>query len=244
MSEDINALTPQPSAGVPAVKNTLGRGHEEESDMSDLEIPRASLIQFTSEAAQAEDKSERIDPGTLINSMTKEELKKEFIPIFKFTNFIQWNPRKKDDPNFDMAFEPGAIVLSTTDRRDPRVVEGIKFGSNGEPPKVTKYLNFMCYFVDSPYPLILSFAKTSLKAGTRLNSLTQFSGGDMFSNKYKLSVKQQESNGTKYFVMDVAPAGKATAEEFKIAEQWFNDFRGKNIKVHSEEVSVDDNWSD
>ena len=244
-AENQKALTPQPGVGVPGPVSNLGRGHEEPSDMDDLEMPRAKLIQFTTDEAQTEDKENRKDPGTIINSMTKEKLGNIFIPVYKFTNFIQWNPRKKDDPNFDPAFEPGDLVFSTSDRRDPRVVEGIKFGVNGEPPKVTKYMNFLCYFVGHIYPLILSFAKTSFSAGKRLNTLTQFSGGDMFSNKYKLSVTQKDSAGTKYFVLDVAPSGKATEEEFKIAEHWYMDFRGKNIKIHDEgSPEKKDSWPD
>lgn len=241
------ALTPQPSIAIPAKASSLGRGHEEGSDADEMELPRAKLVQFTSGEAQAENKEERIDPGTIINSMTRQVLGLHFIPIFKFTNFVQWNPRKKDDVNFDAAFEPGEIVFSSTDRRDPRIVEGIKFGPNGEPPKITRYMNYLCYFLNHSMPLILSFSKTSFNAGKRLNSLTQFAGGDMFSTKYKLSVKQEERNGTKYFVLSVLPLGVALPEEFKTAEQWFNNFRGKTLKVHLDEetaVKPEEGWSE
>lgn len=243
--EGQTALTPDAgSVGVPAtIGQGLGRGHEEPSDMEDLEIPRANLVQYTSSAAQAP-KEERIEPGTIINSITKEPLENIFIPIFKFTNFIQWNPRKKDDPNFDSAYEPGEIVFSTNDNRDPRVVDGAKFGPNGEPPKVTKYMNFLCYFVGHRYPLVLSFSKTSFKAGKTLNSLTQFAGGDMFSNKYRLMVKPDERSGTKFFVLEVVPSGKATADEFRVAEKWYEEFRGKAIKVHADEEKKDEGFSE
>ena len=234
MTEEKKELAETGSTLPATIGRALGRGHEEPSDIEDLEIPRASLVQFTSEAAQAENKEERIDPGTVINSITKEPLDNIFVPIFKFTNFIQWNPRKKDDLNFDPAFDPGALVFQTTDNRDPRVVDGTKFGPNQEPPKVTKYMNFLCYFVGHRYPLVLSFAKTSFSAGKRLNSLTQFSGGDMFENKYKLTTSLKESDGTKFFVLEVSPAGKVTPEEFKVAENWYEEFRGKNLKIHQE----------
>jgi hypothetical protein len=222
-------------AGTPA----LGRGHEEHSDADELEMPRAKLVQFTSGEAQAEDKAARKDPGTLINSISKNVLGEFFVPIFKFTNFTCWNPRKKDNPNFDPAFEPGELVFSTSDRRDPRVVEGVKFGSNGEAPKVTKYMNFLCYFIGDPYPLVLSFSKTSLNAGKKLNTSSQIGGGDMFSFKYKLAVSLKENAGTKYCVLDVVPCGKATPEEFRLAESWYNRFHDQNIKVHEEAKQPD-----
>lgn len=237
--EENKELTPATQGDTsPAVQETtsqLGRGHEEESDVDDLEIPRAKLIQFTSDEAQTDDPDLKVDAGKIINSITREELENIFIPIKKFTNFIQWNPRKKDDPYFDQAFEPGEMVFQTSDRRDPRVIEGIKFGENGEPPKVTKYLNFLCCFIGHDYPLILSFSKTSIKAGKSLNSLTQFTGGDMFSRKYKLAVTKRESAGTKYFVMDVVPTGICDPDEFKTAEMWFNQFGNKVIHVHQDD---------
>lgn len=239
------ALTPQPSIAVPAVCTALGRGHEEESEMDELEIPRAKLVQYTSGEAKDDDKDARRDPGLVINSITKEELPQLFVPIFKFTNFIQWNPVKKNDPNFDPAFDPGAIVFSTSDRKDPRVVEGIKFGPNGEAPKVTKYMNFLCYFIGHPYPLVLSFSKTSFLAGKRLNSLTQFSGGDMFSKKYKLVVAKKPSDAGDFFVFTISPGGDVTEEEFKIAERWYEDFRGKTLKVHTDDEQAqtkDEAW--
>jgi hypothetical protein len=241
---DEQALTPQPSIAVPANLELpkLGRGHEEESDMSELEIPRAQLVQFTSGTAQAEDKTMRKDPGTIINSITLEEVGDYFIPIFKFTNFIQWNPRKKDDPNFDPAFEPGELMFTTTDRRDPRVVEGIKFGPNGESPKVTQNMNFLCYFLGNKYPLVLTFSKSSFTAGKRLNTLTQMVAGDMFAWKYKLAKRLKEGNAGKYFVLEVAPAGKAAPEEYAIGEYFYNAYRGKTLKVHTEEKQKEESW--
>lgn len=211
-----------------------GRGHEEATDMEDIEIPRAKLIQSTSDEATTDNKDEKVDPGLIINSLTKEKLPASFIPIFKFTNYIRWNPRKKTDPNFDPAYDPGAMIFTTMDPNDPRVIKGKEFGPNNEPPAVTKYINFFTYFPGCNMPLILSFAKTSFAAGKRLNGLTQFMGGDMFSFKYKLKSVRRESDGTAFYVFDVAPDGKATQDEFTVAEKWYESFRGKNIKVHEQ----------
>jgi hypothetical protein len=236
----------QPTPPVVPGAPSLGRGHEEPSDMDEIEIPRAKLVQFVSDEAQSENKEDRKDPGSIINSITKEVLGSIFIPVFKFTNFIQWNPRKKDDPNYDAAYEPGAIVFQTIDRNDPRVVEGGKFGPNGEAPKVTRYMNFLTYFPGHMYPLILSFSKSSFAAGKRLNSLTQFTGGDMFSQKYRIITQIRDNAGTKFFVLDVAPGGPVSQEEYAIAEHWYQEFRGKNLKIHSEEAAAEGGpgWSE
>lgn len=235
-SVETTALNPQPSIAVPAtIVPPVGRGHEVMPEMDEMEIPRAKIVQFTSEEAKAKEKEDRVEPGTLINSITKQEIGKIFIPIMRSVNFIQWNPRKKEDPNFDPAFAPGALVFTTTNPRDPRVVDGIKFGPNGEAPKVTHYIDFLCYFPGEQYPLMLSFAKTSFQAGKRLNSLTMMMGGDLFSGKYKIGYTQEGESGSEHFVADIRPAGKSTPEEFAIAEHWYNQFQGKKLKVHSDE---------
>lgn len=225
-------LTPS-AAAVPAILGTreLGLGHEQETDQGDIEIPRAKLIQATSDEATSND---AIKAGAVINNLTKEILPQVFTPILMFKNYIQWNPRKKDDPNYDPAFEPGDLIFNTPNRHDPRVIEGIKFGPNGEPPKVTQYMNFLCYFVDHKMPLILSFSKSSYPAGVRLNSLTKFYGGHMFSNKFKLSVAQRDGATGKFFVLEVAPIGVTTDEEAAIGKAWYEKFKGATIKVDPE----------
>lgn len=224
---------------LPATTTTPpARGHEERVDLDDIEIPRAKLIQPTSEEATAEKAEDRIPIGMIVNNITKERLPDVFIPIFRYKNYIQWNPRKKDDPNFDPAFDPGSLIFSTIDSNDPRVIEGTKFGAGGEPPRVTKYINFFSYFPGQAMPVVLSFSKTSFAAGKKLNTLTQFTGGDMFSNKYKIKSVQRESNGTKFFVLEVAPAGKVSEEEFKIAENLWKEFRGKDINVKHEDEDI------
>ena len=79
MSENTNNLAPIPQSSTHPATNyeQVGRGHEEPSDLEDMEVPRAKLIQFTSEEAQATDPDERRNPGSIINSITKEELEKE-----------------------------------------------------------------------------------------------------------------------------------------------------------------------
>jgi len=212
----------------------LGRGHEEKSEQEDLEIPRCKLVQSTSDEATTEIKEQKVEVGKIINSITKGKLPTDFIPILKFTNWIRWNPRKKDDQNFDPAFDPGALIWNSSDPNDPRVVQNKDFGPNGEPPIATKYLNFLSYFPGHNMPVIISFAKTSLKAGRRLNTLSRFSGGDMFSSKYRLTSKQREANGTKFYVLEVSQAGKPKQDEFKIAENWYGNFKDRAIKVHQE----------
>ena len=141
------------------------RGFEGGVDREDLIIPRAKLIQALS--PELTEGLEGIKVGSVINSLTKEVLPQEFIPIFTFKNYIRFNPRSKDDPNFDSEFDPGAVIWKSTDPLDPKVKAEAKFGPNGEKPVATTFINFFSYFPGVPMPIIVSFSKTSYKAGQR-----------------------------------------------------------------------------
>ena len=212
------------------------RGFESGVDQQDLIIPRAKLIQALSPEMQ--EGLEGIKIGSIINSLTKEVLPDVFIPIFSFKNYIRFNPRSKDDPNFDADFEPGAIIWRSSDPSDPLVLEQTKFGPNGEKPVATTFLNFFSFFPGVTMPVIVSFSKTSYRTGKQLLSLGKFCGVDMFSRKYRLTSQMETNIGT-YAVLRVAAIGEAAPEEFAVCERLWNDFaaKAKDIQVHEEDAT-------
>lgn len=216
----------------PATVDQHGRGFEEPTDREDLLIPRASLLQALS--PQVVDGVEGCKPGVVVNSISNTIIPERFIPIFKYTEYIKFNPRNNKDEQYDPAYEPGQMIWKITDKTDPRVAE-TKFAEDGSKPTAQKVMNFLCYFPDDPMPIVLGFSKTSYKAGKKLISLAQLCrrpGEDIFSKAYSLRVKPAESNGFKYFVLDVVTAGKASKEEFSFAEGLYNRFRDKALQVH------------
>jgi len=216
------------------------RGFEGGVDREDLIIPRAKLIQALS--PELTEGLEGIKVGSIINSLTKEVLPSEFIPIFTFKNYIRFNPRSKDDPNFDPEFEPGAVIWKSTDPMDPKVKAEAKFGPNGEKPVATTFINFFSYFPGVPMPIIVSFSKTSYKAGKSLLSLAKFCGGDMFSRKYKLVSQMETNDVATYAVLKVKPVGAGSPEEFQLCEQLWNEFSAKveAIQVHEEDATEEE----
>lgn len=218
---------------------TQGRGlNNQNYDTSDLIIPRAKLCQaMTPEVIE---RPKDFSPGMIIDNLELTELPSEFIPISQSKNWIRFNPRKKSDNGFDPAYEPGALIWSSDDPLDPKVVEQSKWGADGEPPLATGFLNFFGYFVGHYTPVVVSFSKTSYKAGKKLLSLAVFSGGDLFSRKYKITSKQTTQDGNTFFIYDVAPAGVVSEDEFKICEDWYNMFQSRNIKIHDEESMGED----
>jgi hypothetical protein len=213
-----------------------GRGFEEPTDREDLLIPRVSLLQALS--PQVTEGIEGCKAGTIVNSISNTVLPEEFIPIFKYTEYLKFNPRDKKDDNFDPAYEPGQLIWKITDPMDPRVAE-TKFAEDGTKPTAMKVMNFLCYFPGEPMPIVLGFSKTSYKAGKKLISLAKLSGGDMFSRRYRLQVKQADKDSIKYFVLDVVIIDKTTKDEFAIAESLYNRLRGKELQVHDTEQKLE-----
>lgn len=228
-----NAVEAKKEAGLVS-GNAPQRGFEAGLDKEDLIIPRAKLIQALS--PEMTEGLEGVKVGAIINSLTKEVLPQEFIPIFMFKNYIRFNPRSKDDPNFNSDFEPGAVIWKSSDAEDPRVVEETRFGDEGEKPLATTFLNFFSYFPGCAMPVVVSFSKTSYKAGKQLLSLAKFATGDMFSRKYRLSSQVETNHIASYAVLKVAAAGMASAEDQALCEKLWSDFsaKAKDIQVHEE----------
>jgi hypothetical protein len=216
------------------------RGFESGVDQQDLIIPRAKLIQALSPEMQEGVAGIKI--GSIINSLTQEVLPEEFIPVFSFKNYIRFNPRSKDDPNFDSEYEPGAIIWRSADPSDAQVREQTKFGPNGEKPVAVTFLNFFSFFPGVPMPVIVSFSKTSYRTGKQLLSLGRFCGGDMFSRKYRLTSQMDTNDIGTYAVLRVAPIGDVVPEEFAVCERLWKDFaeKARDIQVHSEETTEDE----
>lgn len=232
MEESRQEMQEATKGSAPAVQHiTQGRGYGKDLDQGDYEIPRAKIVTFTSIETKDPDESKRIPAGRFINSVSKAELEKEFIPIYCYKTYVCWNAMDKKDPNFNKDFEPGARIFSTPDRTDPRVVAGINFGPNGEKPPVTKVLNYLCRFSGQRFPLILSFKSTSYKGAKKLNYMLEEAGGDIYSNKYKLVIGLETKNKNSYYVMSVEPCGKSTEEEFENCQAIYDKFYTQDIEA-------------
>jgi hypothetical protein len=216
-----------------AVATTTPKGFESGCSQEDLVIPRVKLLQGLS--PDVTEQGSELRPGWLINSLTKEVMPAEFIPILVGFSWIKFNPRKIDDPDYDASFAPGDIVYRTDDPNDPIVIKEGSFGPKGEKPKITKFMNFLCYFPGVNMPIVLSFSKTSYYTGKELFTFARYSGVDMFRKKYTLSSKQDENGaGDRYYVLKIRPSGNASEDEVKTAEAWHAEFSKTNYKIHDE----------
>lgn len=225
--EKKEVLLPQTSA--------KGRGFEHKVDKSDYIIPRAKLLQDMSPEVKAEGST--LKPGQIINSLTAEVLPVTFVPLFWFPTWIRFNPRNKKDNGFDGNYAPGALIWMSKDPNDPRVLTEGQFGDNGEVPLATKFLNFFSIFLGHAMPIIVSFSKTSYKAGKKLITLASLTGGDMFGKQYNLTSKLAHTDDNEYYILEVMPTGLIAddSKTFRVSESLYENFKEKPIEVHDVE---------
>jgi len=222
-------------------------------DQADLVIPRAKLMQAMSpEVADGE-----ATPGQIINSLTLEELPEVFTPVFHTKTWTRFNPRNKQDPDFDSAYEPGGIIYRTDDPNDAQLNNINEsgwcdkvFGPNGERPRATVTLSFMAYFEGVDMPLILSLYNTSYKTGKQLLTLTQFKspyreGGHTFQFgwNYSLTATQQETDGNKYFVYKVKAVERNSEETIEHCKDWYMQFAPKKTEI-AHTSTGESNWEE
>lgn len=214
-----NEIT-KPEQTAVAAHTGASRGFGETITTNDYILPRVELLQALSPAV-----SEGVGKvGSIVNSITKEDLGKEvtIVPLKLEKNFIRWFPRQ----------EGGGIMYRTNNPQDPRVLADTQWVGK-EKPKCTAYLNFLCMVAGQSIPLVCSFAMTSYKAGRTLLTLAKSSGGDLFSNKYKLTARQRQNNFGVFWVYQVDKIGPCTEDEYKLAEKMYNTF--ENIEMQFEQ---------
>ena len=63
----------------------------------------------------------------------------------------------------------------------------------------------------------------------------------MFSQKYRLGSKKEESEGNTYHVLSVEPAGKVDEATYKLAEGLYEQFgtKAKDLKVHEDNQAAE-----
>lgn len=217
-----------------AVFGANRKGFEEGIRPGELTIPRVKLLQGLSPEVQ--EKPREFYAGMLVGSITKEPLSETFVPIRRMGNtWVRFNPRDDKHPAFLKDFKAGAVVWRSNDPKDPRVVEETKFGPSGEAPLAITFMNFLCFFEGFTLPFVLSFGKTSYKAGQDFLTMAYGFGGDMFSRRYKLASKQITNDKGTFYVLSVSPAGKSSQDEIEIGETLYDKFAGVDLKVHEED---------
>jgi hypothetical protein len=207
-----------------------GRGFEN-FGTDDLIIPYAKLMQPLS--PEVED--EIAKPGDIINSLNKENFGTEltFIPLIFQKKRIKWIGREAG----------GGIDCQSLNSRYPsigklyaslcRECQFSKWSKEGEAPECTEFLDFPA-MTEEGQLIVVSFCKTSYKAGKQLVNTARFSGGDLFSKKYTLTTKKEKNDKGTYFVFSFKPAGLVDKDTFEIAERMYQFLHSTEWTTHTE----------
>lgn len=210
------------------------RGLENSTEMKDLIIPRAKKIEAMSpEMQDTELLKSGVHPGVIINSITKEILPEKFIPVSYFKQWIRFNANKEGDRGWVDGYGPRDVIYNTQDKDDIRLAADAVWDGD-LPPVTTTFLCFLALFEGEECPVIVSFGGTNFKTGKVLLSLATFKGGDLFSNKYKLTTKKKTNERGSYYVFDVSYCGKAESDEYAKAETIYQSFRPQEAKIHDD----------
>jgi hypothetical protein len=117
---------------------------------------------------------------------------------------------------------------------------------NDSAPPCTFFRNVFCLVegYDFEAPLVVSFGKTSAKAGKKFANLMNMLSGirkmPVWEYKYELSSKFIEDGQNKYYIWDVRPAGKADDELKQLAEAYYDMLQSTKVKIVDDDEEAED----
>ncbi len=220
------------ATALPAVPTQAPKGFDD-FDMEDLIVPRIRLLQSLSDAVQ----KNQGKIGEFQDSLSEETLGSSLeIVLLNFKNgaiYFKQGEGMKCKSN-DGIFNMQGVKCTSC----PYGEYYGKFHEDGTPPGCSASKEFLVVRRESlktqPYPMLLSFIKTSLKMGKKLISMARLTGQDIFAHAYTVtSVADQRPKG-KFANYEIRPAGKLTPEELAVASEYHNIFAAKKIQAHDD----------
>lgn len=189
--------------------------------MQDLRLPRIALLQALS--PQVQNEGDKYRQGMFIDTLTQDVFPSPliFTPVYIFRNVIKWKPRH----------EGGGMLWKTT---NPTTEQMLDTQWNGDKkPVADVYINAVVLVKGNSTPLIVSFCKTSLKAGQDLATLCFLSKPCWKYNFTLDSVKVTNPKGT-FYVMRVMRASLSTSEQMLEASELSEQVKGMSIDTDYE----------
>lgn len=231
-----NEIVKQETEMMPAefVGETWGA---ENIDQEDIILSKVLLMQAMSEAVN---EKETAEAGDIIKSTTEEVIggrtsPVEFIPISLTKT---WVILKKEGSKYEFqTIEPYTPAnanrkLEWTDElhNEYRADKCLNFYI-----LLKKEVNAALSGSGAAIPCVVSFRRTSFQAGRKLASgisESAFMKQPAFSKVYELKSEKKTNDLGTFFVFDVAPKGKATADEMKYAYEWYKNIKLQTVRVH------------
>jgi hypothetical protein len=208
-------------------------------DASKVRFPRAKLMQGLSPEVNNEENAQRapkdkLSAGMIINSVTKEILPAEFIPLVYFPMYMKFNPRQTNHPAFDSNYKPGEMIWRTNNPLDPRVAE-TKFGKDGSKPTATSFINFLGKFDGVMLPVIISFCNTSYVNGLNLYNLLLGAMQPLYFRKFKLFSVFDKNEAGSFYKLNASFLGLTDGDERAAAKDTAESYREMIKQIRFEE---------
>jgi len=215
----------------------IGRGFEK-VNLEKVIMPRVKLMQALSPELQDEDYD--FKAGDFIHGLLMEKLPSKFIPISAWDAQTLFKPREEGGGILCRSLDGNIGIDAITGESKPCNSCPMAQWHGETPPQCTQSINVLALFEGYDLPVVITFANTSYKYGRRFRDMALFSGGDIFSRKYKLVSKQERNPKGVFYTMRVKPAGKPTEEELALAEKLYNRFAKVTIEVEQEPDDVEE----
>lgn len=249
-------LAPEKQVGgslpVPAfMQQHVGKGLES-LGMGDFEIPRLKLLQ----AISPEVTDGRGKAGNYWHTVLEQDLggSLEIIPLYLSKSAILWRPREdgggilaRADDGINWSPSQGQFTVKIDKRGTtrtwklaPTVAESrlLEWGTYDEQdpqsqPAATKMLNCAVWVRSIDSPVVMTFQRSSLKAGSKFAGKLKLSNLPIFGRKFRLfSVDDTNSSNQEFKNMSLEAVGVVeNEEEFKRYEEMYQNFKALGIKI-------------
>lgn len=192
----------------------------ENADSSDRLVPVAAMFQGTSE------EQERLGAfklGQIIDAVERRPVASNRFAVVKGEKwYVRWEKGEKTPvyAHNKKADVPAADLEWRDDGKGGRV-----------PPLATETLAFLVVFEGEPWPNLIRFKKTSLKAGKSLYELCERARMQRRYAMYQFDFAKVTGDEGVYAVPDIRQVGDATPEMAKLIVQLFGSFGKKPIPV-------------
>ena len=231
----------------------------------DIETPRLKLIQGVSPEIK---ENKQLRPGNFFHTSAEHIFEGPFriVPIFMDKRYVLWQPRemgggilaRADDglhwqpanKEFKVKLDKkdgGHIVTwktaKTVDESGLDQWGSFQPGDPDSPPAATLMYSFVVAFPDHPdlMPAVLSFQRSSLKAGRRFNTKLKTTRAPMFGLVFEVSASE-DSNGTDdFYNINVVGNGRIDNEaQYRRYKSLHADFAQTGVQIKDLESMQDD----
>lgn len=218
-----------------------GRGSEEVS-ASDLTIPRVDVIQDLSPQIKPNKPEylEGAEVGDLFNTVTGDIYGGEitFVPCYFRKEWVVWKNRAE-----------GGGFCGAFDTREEAEAVAEQLGTetsskNGQPMHeaidTAQHFGLILREDEKIEEVVLSLAKTKMRASRTMNTMARMRGGDSFASAYRIyTVEDQNSQGQEFWNIRVQALGWVSPDVYERGEHLYEAVSGGVKDVAREETAED-----